>query len=65
MDIDKELEKIFEDDDLGLLISKPSVNNQCSEDERLKQSFEEINKFFETHNEKLPEKSDDILEKCL
>lgn len=64
MDIDKELQKIFEDDDLGLLEVKPKICNQCTPDERLAKSFEEINSFIDK-NGKEPQKVDDILEKTL
>lgn len=64
MDIDEELKKIFEDDDLGLLEIKPKVNNHCTPDERLIKSFEEINNFIDK-NGREPQQSDDIMEKTL
>ena len=45
MDIDKELEKIFNSDELNLLNVKPKVSNSITSDERLVRSFEEINDF--------------------
>lgn len=41
------LDDIFDDDDFGILDSKPKNSNVKSEDERLIESFEEINAFFE------------------
>lgn len=65
MNIDKELEKIFNDDDLNLLEVKPTVASSCSSDERLVRSFEEINDFIE-RNGKVPEaNTDNILERSL
>lgn len=65
MDIDKELEKIFDDDELGLLNVKPKVSNRCTSDERLVRSFEEINEFIDK-NGKTPEaNTDNILERNL
>ncbi|MFK7048870.1 GIY-YIG nuclease family protein [Flavobacterium davisii] len=43
----KTLEDIFNDDDLGILDTKAKVSNVKSEDERLIDSFQEINAFFE------------------
>lgn len=43
----KTLEDIFNDDDLGILDTKPKASNVKSEDERLIDSFQEINAFFE------------------
>ncbi|WP_235922029.1 hypothetical protein [Flavobacterium phycosphaerae] len=43
----KTLEDIFNDDEFGILDSKPKVSNIKSEDERLIDSFQEINAFFE------------------
>ena len=43
----KTLEDIFNDDDLGILDTKAKVSNVKSEDERLIDSFQEINVFFE------------------
>lgn len=65
MDIDKELEKIFNSDELGLLNVKPKVSNACTSDERLVRSFEEINEYIDK-NEKVPEaNTDNILERSL
>lgn len=65
MDIDKELEKIFNGDELGLLNVKPKVSNACSTEERLVRSFEEINDFVDK-NGKVPEaNTDNILERSL
>ncbi|RBN51802.1 GIY-YIG nuclease family protein [Flavobacterium psychrolimnae] len=44
------LEDIFNDDEFGLLESKAKVSNVKSEDERLIESFLEINAFFEKNN---------------
>lgn len=41
------LEDIFKDDDLGLLDSKAKQSNVKTEDQRLIDSFEEINQFYE------------------
>ncbi|WP_284651640.1 GIY-YIG nuclease family protein [Flavobacterium terrisoli] len=43
----KTLEDIFNDDEFGILDSKPKVSNIKSEDDRLIDSFQEINAFFE------------------
>ena len=47
------LQKIVDDDDLGLLDVKPK-NARITADERLVKSFEEINKFIE-ENKREPE----------
>ncbi len=52
----KTLEDIFNDDELGILDSKPKNSNVKSEDERLIESFQEINSFFEK-NKREPEAS--------
>ena len=44
------LEDIFNDDALGILDSKPASSNIKTEDERLIESFQEINLFFEKNN---------------
>jgi|26BtaG_2_1085354.scaffolds.fasta_scaffold00606_5 hypothetical protein len=44
------LEDIFNDDEFGILDSKPTGSNIKTEDERLIESFEEINTFFEKYN---------------
>ena len=57
------LQKIVDDDDLGLLDVKPK-NIRITTDERLVKSFEEINKFIE-ENKREPKLSSDILENSL
>lgn len=65
MDIDKELEKIFNSDELGLLNVKYKASNACTAEERLVKSFEEINNFID-QNGKVPEaNTDNILERSL
>lgn len=65
MDINKELEKIFNDDDLNLLNVKPKVTQSYTPDERLIRSFEEINEFVDK-NGKLPDSNtDNIFERNL
>lgn len=65
MDINKELDKIFNDDELNLLNVKPKTSNNCTADERLIRSFEEINEFIDK-NKTLPNSStDNILERSL
>lgn len=49
MDIDK-LRELIADDDLGLLNVKPKGGGAMSEDQRLAESFFEINEFYRTHN---------------
>ena len=62
MDIDKELEKIFNSDEFGLL---NVVSNACTTEERLVSKFEEINDFVDK-NGKAPEaNTDNILERSL
>ncbi|WP_298367562.1 GIY-YIG nuclease family protein [uncultured Lutibacter sp.] len=46
----KTLEDIFNDDELGILDSKAKNSNIKTEDERLIESFQEINAFFEKNN---------------
>lgn len=46
----KTLEEIFNDDELGILDSKAKTSNIKTEDERLIESFQEINAFFEKNN---------------
>jgi hypothetical protein len=46
----KTLEDIFNDDEFGILDSKPKNSNIKTEDERLIESFLEINAFFEKNN---------------
>ncbi|MDP3120089.1 MAG: GIY-YIG nuclease family protein [Sulfuricurvum sp.] len=43
----KTLDDIFSDDDFGLLDSKPKISNVKNEDDRLIDSFEEINSFID------------------
>jgi hypothetical protein len=65
MDINKELEKIFNSDELGLLNVKPKTSNACTSEERLVRSFEEINDFVDK-NGKIPEENfNDSIERCL
>lgn len=65
MDIDKELNKIFNSDELNLLEVKPKVSNACTSDERLIRSFEEINDFIDKTG-KLPKAdTDSVLERSL
>lgn len=65
MDIDKELEKIFNNDDLGILDIKMKAANACTADERLIKSFEEINKFIDENNKLPEENTDSVLERSL
>lgn len=44
------LDDIFNDDEFGILDSKPINSNVKSEDERLIESFQEINAFYEKNN---------------
>ena len=46
----KTLDDIFNDDDFGILDSKPTNSNIKTEDERLIESFQEINAFYEKNN---------------
>ncbi|OIQ27985.1 MAG: hypothetical protein BM564_11360 [Bacteroidetes bacterium MedPE-SWsnd-G2] len=46
----KTLEDIFNDDEFGILDSKPKNSNVKSENERLIESFQEINAFFKKNN---------------
>lgn len=46
----KTLADIFNDDEFGILDSKPKTSNVKTEDERLIESFQEINAFFEKNN---------------
>ena len=56
----KTLEDIFNDDDFGILDSKPKASTIKTEDERLVESFQEINAFFEKHQRE--PKSNDVAE---
>ncbi|WP_179321184.1 GIY-YIG nuclease family protein [Winogradskyella helgolandensis] len=46
----KTLKDIFNDDEFGILDSKPKNSNVKTEDERLIESFQDINIFFEKNN---------------
>lgn len=46
----KTLADIFNDDEFGILDSKPKNSNVKTEDERLIESFQDINAFFEKNN---------------
>lgn len=46
----KTLDDIFNDDDFGLLDSKPKISNVKSEEDRLIDSFEEINQFVDKND---------------
>ncbi len=65
MDINKELENIFDSDELGLLNTKPDNSDICTPDERLIKSFEEIIDFID-NNKKMPDvNTESILERSL
>ena len=63
MDFEKELEAIIANDPLGLLHVKPKTAS-ITTDDRLIQSFQEINQFYATHQRE-PEEGDDINERKL
>lgn len=65
MDIDKELEKIFNDDELNLLNIKPKVSSSYTSNERLVKSFEEINNFIDEKGSIPEADTDNILERSL
>lgn len=65
MDIEKELENIFNDDELNLLNVKPKISNTYTPHERLIKSFEEINDFIDKHKAIPQPNTDDILERSL
>lgn len=65
MDTDKELEKIFDSDELGLLNVKPKTSNTCTTEERLLRSFEEINDFVDKKGKAPETNTDNILERNL
>jgi len=46
----KTLDDIFNDDEFGILDSKPKISNVKTEDERLIESFQEINTFLKKNN---------------
>ena len=52
----EDLKKLIEEDDSDLLKVKPKAQTQCTADERLIESFEEINKFIDD-NGRLPSAS--------
>ena len=62
INFEEELNKILKEDPLGIL--KTKVSNPISIDQRLKDSFEEINVFID-ENKREPEKTTDILERKL
>ena len=63
IDFEKGLEDILNNDPLGLLKVKPKVS-AITADERLIQSFKEIQEFYSTH-QRPPEESTDIRERQL
>jgi len=63
MNFEKELEAIIANDPLGLLHVKPKAAS-ITPDDRLIQSFQEINQFYATHQRE-PEEGDDINERKL
>jgi len=64
IDFEKELKDILENDPLDLLKAKPKVSAVISPDDRLKASFDEINKFIDDTGLE-PTKSRDINERRL
>lgn len=62
INFEEELNKILKEDPLGIL--KTKVSNPISIDQRLKDSFEEINVFIDENNRE-PEKTIDIVERKL
>lgn len=62
--IDDWLQQIINEDEFGLLYTKPIVR-PLTEEERTVIGFEEINKFFEEHNAEPKDNPDDIIEKRL
>ena len=62
INFEEELNKILKEDPLGIL--KTKVSNPISIDQRLKDSFEEINVFIDENNRE-PEKTTDIVERKL
>ncbi|MBA4299874.1 MAG: hypothetical protein C0433_07175 [Cyclobacterium sp.] len=59
MDKDRVLDEIFENDQFGLLATKPKSYSTRTPDERMKSSFDEINQFYKIHGrEPLPNTSD-------
>lgn len=64
MDIDAELTKIFAEDDLGLFDIKPKRSSAKTADQRLIDSFEEINDFV-AENGLEPKSDGGVIEKRL
>jgi hypothetical protein len=64
IDFEKELKAILENDPLDILKAKPKVSSVISPDNRLKASFEAINKFIDDTGHK-PTKNRDINERRL
>jgi hypothetical protein len=64
INFEKELQAILTDDPLDILKVKPKVSSVISPDNRLKASFEEINKFIDAQGHE-PEKNRDINERKL
>ena len=62
MDFSKELDDILDNDPLGLLVIKQNSSSVVSEETRLIESFEEINRYIDDHD-KEPEESRDISER--
>lgn len=62
INFEEELNRILKEDPLGIL--KTKVSNPISIDQRLKDSFEEINIFIDENNRE-PEKTTDIVERKL
>ena len=65
MDKDKILDSIFENDPLGLLDVKPKISNAINSEQRLIQSFKEINEFIDMNNREPESNLDDIKERGL
>lgn len=63
-DFAKELEDILKNDPLNLLNTRPRTDRVVSADQRLLNSFEEINAFYQEHG-RVPEKSRNIKERKL
>lgn len=64
MDIEAELSRIFAEDDLGLFDVKPKKSLAKNADQRLIDSFEEINKFVAKHGLE-PRQGDSVIESNL
>ena len=63
MDKNKVLDEIFNSDSTGLLNIKPKKSLTLNDDERLIESFQEINEFFEKHNRE-PEPVEENISEC-